>query len=65
MLSQRGVGTAVFGGMLAAAIVGIFFVPALYAIFQSMRERLKGVDGKASAPTSVSPASQHLNAPTN
>jgi hypothetical protein len=44
----------VFGGMLAAAIVGIFFVPGFYAIFQSMRERVKGVDDKASAPTSVS-----------
>ena len=34
MLSRRGVGTAAFGGMLAAAIVGIFFIPVLYVIFQ-------------------------------
>ena len=27
MLSRRGVGTAVFGGMLASALVGIFLIP--------------------------------------
>ena len=32
MLSRRGVGTALFGGMLAAALVGIFLIPVLYAI---------------------------------
>jgi len=44
MLSRRGVGTAVFGGMLAAALVGIFLIPVLYVIFQWMREKLKGED---------------------
>ena len=38
MLSRRAVGTAVFGGMLAAALVGIFVIPMLYVVFQSMRE---------------------------
>src|SRR6056297_322740 len=42
MLSRRAVGTGVAGGMLAAALVGIFVIPALYVIFQSLRERLKG-----------------------
>ena len=32
MLSCRGVGTALFGGMLAAALVGIFLIPVHYAI---------------------------------
>jgi multidrug efflux pump subunit AcrB len=50
MLSRRGVGTAVFGGMLAAAIVGIFFIPVLYVIFQWLRERIKGVGGRTRAP---------------
>lgn len=40
--SQRGVGTAVFGGMLAAAIVGIFLIPMLYVLFQRLRERVHG-----------------------
>ena len=42
MLSRRSVGTGVAGGMLAAALVGIFVVPALYVVFQSLRERVKG-----------------------
>jgi hypothetical protein len=42
MLSRRGVGTAVFGGMIAASAVGIFLIPLLYVIFQRLRERLKG-----------------------
>ncbi len=54
MLSQRGVGTAVFGGMLAAATVGIFFIPVLYVIFQRLRERIKGPVSAASAPAPVS-----------
>jgi hydrophobe/amphiphile efflux-1 (HAE1) family protein len=42
MLSRRGVGTAVFGGMLGASLVGIFLIPLLYVVFQRLRERLKG-----------------------
>ena len=42
MMSRRAVGTAVFGGMLAAAIIGIFMIPMLYVVFQSLRERIKG-----------------------
>ncbi len=50
MLSRRGVGTAVFGGMLAAALVGIFLIPLLYVVFQWMREKVKG---KPNAPATV------------
>jgi hydrophobe/amphiphile efflux-1 (HAE1) family protein len=42
MLSRRAVGTPVFGGMLAASLVGIFLIPMLYVVFQGMRERVKG-----------------------
>ncbi|MEO0749729.1 MAG: efflux RND transporter permease subunit, partial [Pseudomonadota bacterium] len=42
MLSRRAVGTGVAGGMIASALVGIFVIPALYVVFQSLRERLKG-----------------------
>ncbi|HLJ63631.1 MAG TPA: efflux RND transporter permease subunit, partial [Stellaceae bacterium] len=37
--SRRAIGTAVWGGMLAATFVGILFIPALYVLFQRMRER--------------------------
>ena len=46
MLSRRAVGTGVAGGMLAAALVGIFVIPALYVAFQSIRENVKGRFGK-------------------
>jgi hydrophobic/amphiphilic exporter-1 (mainly G- bacteria), HAE1 family len=38
MLSRRGVGTAVFAGMIGASSIGIFLIPMLYVAFQSMRE---------------------------
>ena len=38
MLSRRGVGTAVFAGMIAASCIGIFLIPMLYVTFQSLRE---------------------------
>lgn len=40
--SQRAIGIAVFGGMLAATVVGVIVVPVLYAMMQGMRERIKG-----------------------
>ena len=39
---QRSLGVTVMGGMLAALLVGIFFVPGFYAVVQSARERLTG-----------------------
>ena len=40
-ISRRGVGTAVFAGMLAASSIGIFLIPMLYVTFQQLRERAK------------------------
>jgi multidrug efflux pump subunit AcrB len=57
-ISRRGVGTAVFGGMLAASSIGIFMIPMLYVTFQDLRERLKkrfGGSGKNSHPSSPPP----------
>jgi HAE1 family hydrophobic/amphiphilic exporter-1 len=44
-LSRRAVGTPVFGGMIAAAFVGIFVIPMLYVVFQWLRERTGGRHG--------------------
>ena len=52
-ISRRGVGTAVFGGMIAASSIGIFLVPMLYATFQRLREGLKGRFGRASSAPSA------------
>ncbi|WP_029585327.1 efflux RND transporter permease subunit [Bradyrhizobium sp. URHD0069] len=57
-LSRRGVGTAVFGGMLAASSIGIFLVPMLYVTFQKLRERVKarfGGSGKDPHPPDRAP----------
>ncbi|MCP1974526.1 efflux RND transporter permease subunit [Bradyrhizobium elkanii] len=54
-ISRRAVGTAVFGGMLAASSVGIFLVPMLFVTFQGSREGAKnrfGRRGKAEQPAS-------------
>ncbi len=49
-LSRRGVGTAVFGGMIAASAIGIFLIPTLFVVFQALRERIHGRGGDALAP---------------
>ncbi|MBV9395276.1 MAG: multidrug efflux RND transporter permease subunit [Methylobacteriaceae bacterium] len=56
-ISRRGVGTAVFGGMLAASSIGIFLVPMLYVVFQTLRERIKRrLGGAAPAENPAVPA---------
>ncbi|WP_170334735.1 efflux RND transporter permease subunit [Ruegeria arenilitoris] len=42
MLARKGVGTPVFGGMIAASFVGVFFIPALYVLAQWFREKVHG-----------------------
>ena len=46
--SRVSLGTAVFGGMLAATIIGVFMIPLLYVVVQTVAEKL---GGKKSAPT--------------
>lgn len=46
-ISRRAVGTAVFGGMLAASSIGIFLVPMLYVTFQRWRENAKQRFGRS------------------
>ena len=36
-LTRRGVGTAVFGGMIAATALGVFAIPLLYILFERLR----------------------------
>ena len=40
--SQKAIGVAVFGGMLAATVIGVILIPVLYVLFQSLREWIKG-----------------------
>jgi len=38
--SKHAVGTAVFGGMLAATLLGVFFVPAFFVLLQASKDAL-------------------------
>ncbi|TPG46913.1 multidrug efflux RND transporter permease subunit [Roseomonas nepalensis] len=55
-VSRRAVGTPVFGGMLAASLIGIFMIPMLYVVFQSTRERVKGWFGHRPREAAATPA---------
>jgi hydrophobe/amphiphile efflux-1 (HAE1) family protein len=55
MLSRRDVGTAVFAGMIGASSIGIFLIPMLYVVFQSMRERVKARFGGGGKKPVASP----------
>ena len=48
--SQKAIGVAVFGGMLAATVVGVVVVPVLYAVMQGAREWVKGSKGDDPEP---------------
>jgi multidrug efflux pump subunit AcrB len=37
--SRQSIGTTVFGGMLAATILTLLFVPVFYAVIEGLRER--------------------------
>ncbi|MDO5317525.1 MAG: efflux RND transporter permease subunit [bacterium] len=44
--SQKAIGITTFSGMLAATFLGIIFTPALYALFQRIRECLHALVGR-------------------
>ena len=50
--SQKAIGTAVFGGMLAATVIGVILIPILYVLLQSMREMIKGTAAATDAKMS-------------
>jgi hypothetical protein len=41
-LSRHAIGTPVFAGMIAASAIGLFVIPMLYVVFQTIRERSSG-----------------------
>lgn len=44
--ARASIGTAVFGGMLMASIIGILFVPMLYVVVQRVSEKISGSSPK-------------------
>ena len=51
--SRQSIGTTVFGGMLAATILTLIFVPIFYAVIEQMRE---GGEPAAGEPGAQPPA---------
>jgi HAE1 family hydrophobic/amphiphilic exporter-1/multidrug efflux pump len=52
--SRRAIGTTVFSGMLAATLFGIVLVPALFVLFQTIREKVHIIIRPRSAPKHLS-----------
>ncbi len=58
--SRASIGTAVFGGMLIASIVGVFFIPMLYALVQTIAYRIGGRSKAAEGHAVPVPAGETL-----
>ena len=37
--SRRAIGITTFAGMLSATLIGIFFIPFLFTLFETLREK--------------------------
>ena len=51
--SRRALGTAVFGGMNAATLLAVFFVPVLYVVVERMAERRREAVVRAPVPVAA------------
>ena len=53
--SRVSLGMAVFGGMGLATLLGVFYIPVLYAVVQGTADRFSG-GGKPEGPPAPAPA---------
>ena len=51
-LGNRSIGTGALGGMLTGVLLGVFIIPVLYVIFQTLQEK---ISRKRTQTTGVSP----------
>ncbi len=58
--SRRALGTAVFGGMIAATVLAVFFVPVFYVVMQRLAEWRRRPETATLPPTTSSHAHSHL-----
>ncbi|MFC1765450.1 efflux RND transporter permease subunit, partial [Planctomycetota bacterium] len=54
--SRQALGTAVFGGMMASIIIGVFMTPVLYVVVQTISEKFGGAKKMKAPPAKVEPA---------
>jgi HAE1 family hydrophobic/amphiphilic exporter-1 len=49
-VGRRSLGTTVFGGMLLSTVLNLFFIPVLYILVETLRERVAGAESVVHAP---------------
>jgi HAE1 family hydrophobic/amphiphilic exporter-1 len=54
--SRQSIGTTTFGGMLAATILTLVFVPVFYAVIEQWRERRSSSNPAAARGQAMQPA---------
>jgi HAE1 family hydrophobic/amphiphilic exporter-1 len=54
--SRQSIGTTVFGGMLAATLLTLLFVPVFYAVIERLRERGHSIEPSNTPEPSHAPA---------
>jgi HAE1 family hydrophobic/amphiphilic exporter-1 len=54
-MGNRSIGTGAVGGMLTGVLLGIFIIPVLFVIFQSLQERISA-KSKPAPTASLTPA---------
>src|SRR5947209_12979108 len=57
-VSRRALGTAVFGGMIAATVLAVFFVPVFYVVIQGLIEHRRP---RTSSPAIKTPALENAD----
>ncbi|MFD2932940.1 efflux RND transporter permease subunit [Spirosoma flavum] len=53
---NRSIGTGAIGGMLFGTLLGVFFVPTLFVIFQGLQEKISGPPSRPNADDDEVPA---------
>jgi HAE1 family hydrophobic/amphiphilic exporter-1 len=56
---NRSIGTGAVGGMLIGTVFGVFVIPILYIIFQSLQEKLSSKNKPKESTGSTAPAAAH------
>ena len=60
--SRQALGTAVFGGMIAATVLAVFFVPVFFVVVQSLSEPRRSSLPPATAPVDKAPGAVEIGA---
>ncbi|WP_244816529.1 efflux RND transporter permease subunit [Caballeronia sp. Lep1P3] len=57
--SRHSIGTGVIGGMLAATLIAVFFIPMFFYLIETLSAKLSGKQKRSAAPMPASPPTAH------